>query len=127
MSTCIGVFVKTTEELEPFANAVGLLLGITFESGLNGYDEPCYVSRDGRRTVRIDRHQLEDDRDMSFERYQYEIEVQAYRVADDYESVQEQYARSIYEKLRETKKYPLMLVFDVQRKLAEYDPASEAS
>jgi hypothetical protein len=67
-------------------------------------------------------HDLETDKDMNFEDYQYQISIEG---ATNDAEVREQslydFAYTVFQKLRGLKKYNLMMTDDLQKKIAEFD------
>ncbi|HMN29523.1 MAG TPA: hypothetical protein PKE45_15340, partial [Caldilineaceae bacterium] len=68
-------------------------------------------------------HEFENDEDLNFEAYLYEIELWVFNVYAAKEREQHLAdGAAVYQALRATEKYPLLLVDDLQVKLAEYSP-----
>jgi len=73
-------------------------------------------------------HGFENDRDMHFEDYQYTMEICAIRVlrmAANQDQA-EQFASRLFEQLKATERYALLLVGDLQQKHQEHRPRSHA-
>ncbi len=123
MADNVGVFIQTDKSLEKLAEEVGCLLELKFEHQKDDYDE-WYAVRTGEGLYDIGVHGLDNDRDMNFEDYQYEVRFweNTDNSPEERERLQKVVGRKIFERLKSTKKYPLMLVFDVQHKLDEYHP-----
>jgi hypothetical protein len=98
---------------------VGDLLGFGLKPATDGWEQACYVHVDESVDIRLGYHSLDNDRDMFFERYRYQIDIHS--LQED-KVVQEQFGRSAFQKLKWTQKYALLLVYDLQVKLDEYDP-----
>ena len=122
MSSSVSVFVNASEGLDSFAKTMSNLLELPLRPDIDGYGRPCYIHRDESLEITVGTHDLENDRDILFDLYRYQIDIRSFQRD---EAAQEQYARSVFQKLKETTKYALMLVYDVQRKLDQYDPMSD--
>lgn len=127
MSWSLGIYADADEPLEEFAANVEGALAIRLERRSDAhsvwydYDDPLFY-------LMIYEHELENDRDPRFEDYRYEIALWPKRGSHP-EEVMERWrtvlAPAMFEKLKATGRYDLMLVEEVQRKLAEYHPALE--
>jgi hypothetical protein len=96
--------------LPAFTAGVARFLHGSFRPSIDGFDRPCFRLRVDSCTITIGTHSLENDRDLNFEDYPFQIEVEG----------SEAEARRIFELLRSTLKYSLLLVRDVQEKLDEF-------
>ena len=123
MSENMGIFIRTEKPLHELSKEVGELLGLKFEYQKDEYDE-WYAVRTDDGLYDIGVHELDNDRDMNFEDYPYEVRfwINRDKEPEEREKLQREVGRRIYEALKSTKKYPLMYVFDAQRKLDEYSP-----
>ena len=128
MSWSLGILVDVDESLEEFAKHVEDELAIRLERKSDAHSV-WYDYDDPRIYLVVYEHELENDRDLRFEDYRYEIALWPER-GENPERVQEQWRTELgpamFEKLKATGRYDLMLVEEVQRKLAEYHPALEA-
>jgi hypothetical protein len=123
MSRSIDIFVDSQAPLGVFVREIELLLGVKLqrrsESG-----ETWYEFRDPRIVLTIGEHDLENDRDMNFADYRYDFSVRALNVKTEEERKQwrEEFARAAFEKLKATRRYPLMMVENLGVKLDEFRP-----
>ena len=124
MLICVG----TDEDLDTFAQHLGQLLG----RPLKRVEEGDLVrwelaAPDPHVDVLVYENDFVDDKDVNFEDYQIVISVRAWRLPGsneaDWKAWREGFARTVYERLKETGRYGLMLVDGVQTKLDEFRPA----
>ena len=84
-----------------------------------------YEYRDALGVVCLwDDHELENDHGINFEDYRYELNVRPYRTTDwerDQRAGYELAAR-LFEQLKATGRYRLMLVEELQKRLQVFDP-----
>lgn len=123
MSSSMGVFVDAEIPLAELAKEVGDIFGLKFEYQKDEYDE-WYAVRTDEGLFDIMVNDAENDRDMNFEDYKYEVRFWVNRDKEpgERERLQQAVGRRMFEQLKAAKKYPLMYVFDAQRKLDEYRP-----
>lgn len=123
MSISMGVFVDTEISLEDLAKEVGELLGLKFVYQKDEYDE-WYAVRTDEGLFDIVINDAENDRDLNFEDYKYEVRFWENRdkEPEERERLRTEVGRKIFEKLKSIGKYPLMYVYDAQQKLDEYRP-----
>ncbi len=128
MSRYISVFVDSELTPEAFSHDLAAILGVHLQDVV-GEEFIFYEFADDRRWFNVGNHTLENDDDLPFEEYRYQIEVGTHGIydAEKREQVMLDFAREIYEKLKATHKYRLLLVDDVQIKLDEFVPAPQAS
>ena len=122
------VMVATDESLERFARRLSDLLGKSVNRAGEG-DDLRYELPDDQVDILVYGNELENDRDLNFEDYQHVVSVAAWtlRSATPAERVERQqgFARRVFDLLRETGRYGLMLADDVDRRLDEHRlPAS---
>jgi len=123
MSWSVDVFVNSPAPLGAFVREIEPLLGIKLQR-LSASGETWYEFRDPSIALTVGDHELENDRDMNFEDYRYQISVRAINVWD-WEKHQKRcrdFARAVFEKLKATGRYRLLLVEDIQKKLDEFHP-----
>jgi hypothetical protein len=128
MSQPLDIFVDTTMPLSDFVHELESLLGIEFEY-VSADDEVWYVFDNPEIVLTVGTHTFENDRDLRFEEYRYDIELRPlnYRTESEWRERREKYAQLVFRALQATQKYPLLLVDDLQVKLAEYSPRSESA
>jgi hypothetical protein len=129
MSVTMEIFVRFKSPIfEDFRKEMEAALGITFQfmpddNGDEYFDYYVFSSAHERITLSkaVD---YVNDRDMNFEDYQYYVGVQAtgWKYIEDRDRILSESSRSIFEKLKATGRYPLMMTYDVQRKLDEFQP-----
>jgi hypothetical protein len=93
-------------------------LGTTFVEEPSDYAQYLSVTPD--LALDLGTHEFENDRDMLFENYPYLITVR--KIGRD-ATFQADAARRIFDALKTTSRYRLLLVSDLQRKLDEHDPS----
>lgn len=126
MSWNVSVFIEADCSIETLAEEIGALLG----AKMNRYADPDEGTRfkcitpDSEITLYAD-HGLENDRDMDFEAYKYQLILWRLNT-DDREQAQTNtldLAQRIFADLRRSGKYRLMLVENAQRRLATFAPS----
>lgn len=123
MSISMGVFVDTEISLEELAKEVGELLGLKFEYQKDEYEE-WYAVRTDEGLFDVVVNDAENDRDLNFEDYKYEVRFWENRdnPPEHREKLRNEIGKGIFESLKSTGKYSLMYVYDGQQKLDEYHP-----
>ena len=124
MSKSMDIFVDTEESLTVFIHELESLLKVSFELHMRG-DEIWYEEVDNPKLVlTAGGHEFENDRDMNFEDYRYNISLRPinYKTKAEWEQIRNDAAQRIFQQLKATQKYSLMWVDDVQVKLAEFSP-----
>jgi hypothetical protein len=124
MSYTVSIFAGGGSSLERLAGDLSRLLSIELKrvADLDG-TRYTYFASDFDISV-LGEHEFVNDRDMNFEDYAYEINFRR-RGSMTPEAAQTEtlrFARSAFSKLKESRKYRLMLVEDTQKKLASFDP-----
>jgi hypothetical protein len=123
MSRPIDIFIVSKGSLEDIVKELETLLKMPGQRFSDDY-ETWYVLRDEHTQYVVGTQQYINDKDVHFEDYQYDIEVQAINIreADERTKHQEDAAYRVFNLLKQTKKYPLMLVDNLQIKLDEFHP-----
>lgn len=123
MSRPMDVFIASKESLEDFVKELETLLKTPSEHFSDEY-ETWYVLRDEHTQYIVGTQQYINDKDVHFEDYQYDIEVQAINIREweERKKHQEDATYELFNLLKQTKKYPLMLVDNLQIKLEEFHP-----
>lgn len=123
MADSINVFVDAEIPLDQMAEEVGELSGLRFEHQKDEYEE-WYAARTDDGLFTIGTHDFDGDDSMKLKDYKYEIAFWENRdkSPEEREKLQHEIGKRLFEKLKSTGKYPLVYVFDVQRKLDEYHP-----
>jgi hypothetical protein len=124
MARSIDLFVDTDAPLEDFAQELGSLLALKLEPCHDEFDT-WYEARAPKVALTVGEHDFETDRDMSFGGYRYHVSIRALNIGDGDErkEVSNTFARQVFQKLKATGKYALMLTDDLQTKLEEYRPS----
>lgn len=134
----IKIFVDSAESPEILIQKIEAALGLKFTPVLEEdeyYDSAWFFYKyvgeaDINKTLCLTMgiHEFENDRDLLFEKYKYVVGV---RVSADNNTltraVSLEYARGVFEKLRATHAYRLMMVNDdLNAKLDQFDPVFPA-
>lgn len=123
MSRSMHIFLDANCDLATLAKEIGRLLQLQWERRVDPY-ETWYEYADETKGLTLGVHEFENDQDMNFEAYRYDIELRVFHWNDpeEYEQTLTGLANTIYQKLQSIQKYPLMLVDDLQVKLGEFSP-----
>jgi hypothetical protein len=118
MSTTRDIFIKSNSSLEELAQELEKVIGVEFEFILDDTDDRNFDryqwSGEGIYAFLGTTFGFVNAGSLNLEDYQYYIDISG--------PGKEEYARMIFEKLKSTEQYSLLLVHDVQRKLDEYAP-----
>jgi hypothetical protein len=128
MAESINVFVASDLPLEAFVKEVASVLELQFRSVADQHDA-WYETRTRQGKLTIGTHELENDRDLKFDDFKFEIDFWVNRELDENsaEQVRQTSGRKIFDALKQTNKFSLMLVDDVQCKLDEFHPQQAGS
>ncbi|MFN8496108.1 MAG: hypothetical protein U0350_51425 [Caldilineaceae bacterium] len=123
MSQSLDIFVDTDESLVGFVRELESLLNIKFEMVTTDY-ETWYEFANSEIVATVGGHDFENDCDIEFENYRYDIALRPinYETAAEWQERREKYANRIFDKLKATQRYQLLLVDNLQVKLAEFSP-----
>ena len=123
MSTNIDIFVNAPVGLESFVREIETLLRIKLQLVTNNI-ETYYTFRNSQVELTVGKHEFDNDRDLNFEDYDYDISVRALNIEDEAKrkAWRESLAYDTFEKLKAEQKYDLLMVENVQIKLAEFHP-----
>ena len=121
MSDSANIFVKSCTDLENFVRELEILTGVKLLHYTDQYSE-WYGFLDQSVRITLHKHELDNDTDMNFEDYPYQIEVWG---IDDMNPVErarrrESYALSLFDKLKSLQKYDLVMWDNLETKLEEY-------
>ena len=119
MADYANIFVNAPLSLENFVKELESLLAIQCKFDSNAWEEwYVYHEHESPIWLSIGENDHDSDPDCDFEDYRYDIQV---GIRD--EKRRQDFARSVFEKLKETKRYPLLLTdYDLQYNLDEYTP-----
>jgi hypothetical protein len=122
----IDIFAESEVPLEDFVKDIEKLLEIKLQRISDG-EEIVYEFRDPRVVFTVGTHDLANDREMNFEDYRYHLSARALNISTEEERKKwrDEFARVIFQKLKTTQNYHLMLVEDIQVKLAEFHPEAD--
>jgi hypothetical protein len=131
MTWSINLFIDTPVSIDDLSKELDLLLGISLSkdrSDINSTlpgDMYTYSQHYCFLTL-VNEHGLENDRDMNFEDFAYELDVSVLTGQHPELSRQKclEFASAAFNKLKETRKYKLMLTMDVQSRIDYFDPDS---
>ena len=125
-SETVSIFVDRPDPVEQLVARVEPVLSVQFQRPANGSDAR-FEARTADAVITIDRHEFENDRDLTFEDYSYEIEFRPLR--DQFYSLHEArtqaYAREVFVGLQTVLNCSMMLVNNLQRKVAEFTPPAD--
>jgi len=122
------IFLAASDPLEQIVDQIAAVTRVPFHP-CTAADAHCYEARTPSARVTIfGDHGFENDRDMPFADYPYAIEIRAIRDRHLATNVEQtaQWATRLFEQLKATERYHLLLVWDVQQKLQEHHPRSRA-
>ena len=123
MTKSIDIFVDSRTPLEDFVNKLESLLGITLRRAHDNGDI-WYEFKDQHIVLTVGTHEYENSYNINFQDYPYDIEVRALNIQTEEERKKwrDDFARSVFKKLKETNSYHLMMIENLGVKLEEFDP-----
>lgn len=123
MARRLHIFVDSELNLEDFAKRVSELSGLELQLVADQY-ERWYEAQTPQFLLDLGDHSFDNDKDMNFENYRYDIRIKPLNITkeEDWQKSLETIVCPIYEKLKATDQYSLMLVDDLQAKLDEFKP-----
>ena len=123
MARSMDIFVGLEVPIKIFVKEIETVLGIKLQRISDG-DEVCYEFQNAHIIFTVGMHNFVNDRDMNFEDYHYHLSVLAPNIGDgaDPKKWRDEFARKVFQKLKAGRRYPLMLVEDVQVKLETFCP-----
>jgi len=118
MAEYANILVNAQMPLEDFVRELESLLAIRFQFASDSWEE-WYEYRGPQIDLWVGMSDYDSHDGFNFEDYRYDIQVGG--THDD--KRRQDFARSVFEKLKETKRYPLLLTdYDLQHDLDEYTP-----
>ncbi|MDQ3249372.1 MAG: hypothetical protein M3Q45_09210 [Chloroflexota bacterium] len=119
----MDIFVDANEPLTVLICELEAILNIKFQLRARE-DETWYEHSSPNLVLTVGQHEFENDRDIPFENYQYNIALWPinYATEAEWHKLRNDAAQRIFQQLKATHKYRLLLVDDVQVKLAEFSP-----
>jgi hypothetical protein len=111
MSSSIQVFIDTSISLNQLVEELSVILNLEFEFQKDEFEE-WFFFRDKRGLFTFGTHDYENDRNMFFENYKYEISFweNPDNSAVETELSQSEAGRMLFDKIKETQKYPIDLM-----------------
>ncbi len=124
MSWNIAIFVAGASSQDALAREVSHLLDINLECAADGANVLYKCLGSDFELLLYEDHDMENDRDMNFEDYMYEVSFWRLNLPDREKAQANtlRFAWFAFNKLKEAGQYSLMLVENTQRKLAEFNP-----
>ncbi|WP_143308555.1 hypothetical protein [Candidatus Entotheonella palauensis] len=118
MARTRDIFIASGLPMEIFTKEVALLLDIELQLQ-SDREEMFSEFRDQHIVLTLGTHEMENDREMHFEDYRYHISIRALNIKNEQQRTKwcQEFADTVYKKLKATRKYPLMLV-DMSRFLS---------
>lgn len=123
MSRTLDIFVDFPQGLEHLIKELEFILALKFELISDGTDN-WYEFHNSTITLTVGNHDFENDRDIKFEEYPYNLSIRALNISNelDRNKWRDEFASYVLHKLKATESYRLMLVDDLQVKLEEFAP-----
>lgn len=126
MSQNVEVFVRTEQQIGPFVRDLERQLGIKFTLLRDQGNESYYEYRNEQVWIGVtSTWGFENDQDLNLADYHYYLSIGIVRRLGDPQQFmreRDQFARWMFEQLKATDQYALLMVFDMQHKLDEFDP-----
>ena len=123
MSRTLDIFVDFPQGIEHLIKELEFILALKFELISDGTDN-WYEFRNSTITLTVGKHDFENDRDINFEEYPYNLSIRGLNISNELERKKwrDDFASYVLHKLKATERYHLMLVDDLQVKLEEFAP-----
>ncbi len=123
MSRTLDIFVDFPQKIEYLIKELELILALKFELLSDGTDN-WYEFRNSTITLTIGKHDFENDHDIKFEEYPYNLSIRALNISTEFDRQNwcNDFASYVFQKLKSTERYRLMLVDDLQVQLEEFVP-----
>jgi len=123
MSRTLDIFVDFPQGLEHLIKELEFILALKFELISDGTDN-WYEFHNSTITLTVGNHDFENDKDIKFEEYPYNLSIRALNISNelDRQKWRDDFASYVFQKLKATESYRLMLVDDLQVKLEEFAP-----
>lgn len=123
MSRTLDIFVDFPQKIEYLIKELELILALKFELISDGTDN-WYEFSNSTITLTVGKHDFENDQDINFEEYHYNLSIRSLNISNelDRQKWRNDFASYVFQKLKATERYRLMLVDDLQVKLEEFAP-----
>lgn len=125
MAETVDIFIQTDLAYEDLVRAIERQLGITFIYVPDAHGPYYAYLNDQVQVLVLDGMGFDNDRDMHFADYQYFVSVGFVRRRGDIEQFlreRDQFARFVFEKLKATGRFGLLMTLEMQLKLDEFHP-----
>jgi hypothetical protein len=118
----VALYIEGAPSLNALAAEVSILSGLSFERTI---EENCATYRYSERDFTLilgEDHGMENDRDLNFEDYTYDINLRRHNVGDREQAQANtlKFAKNLFAKLKDAGRYRLMLVENCQKKLDSF-------
>jgi len=123
MSQSMDIFVDADEPITTFVLELESLLDVKFQ--LRTREGEIWYEYDSSKLVlTVGEHEFENDGGLNFEDYRYNIALWPinYKTEAEWHKTRNDAAYRIFQQLKAVQKYHLLLVDDVQVRLAEFSP-----
>ena len=123
MSRTLDIFLEFPQEIEQLVKELEFILAIKFDLFSDGTDN-WYEFRNSTISLTLGKHDFENDRNIKFEEYPYNLSIRALNISNELERQKwcDDLASYVFQKLKATERYRLMLVDDLQVQLEEFAP-----
>ncbi|MEG4334486.1 hypothetical protein QUB40_21470 [Microcoleus sp. AT9_A2] len=123
MSRTLDIFVDFPQEIEHLIKELEFILALKLERVSDGIDH-WYEFRNSTISLTVGKHDFENDKELNFEEYHYNLSIRAPNISNelDRKKWRDEFASYVFQKLKATERYRLMLVDDLQVKLEEFAP-----
>ncbi|HBK96192.1 MAG TPA: hypothetical protein DD001_02110 [Microcoleaceae bacterium UBA10368] len=123
MSRTLDIFLDFPQGLEHLIKELELILALKFEL-ISDVTDNWYEFHNSIITLTVGKHDFENDKDINFEEYPYNLSIRALNISNeiDRKKWRDDFASYVFQKLKATERYRLMLVDDLQVKLEEFAP-----
>ncbi|HBW57162.1 MAG TPA: hypothetical protein DEF27_04910 [Oscillatoriales bacterium UBA8482] len=123
MSRTLDIFVDFPQEIDHLIKELELILALKFELVSDGTDN-WYEFRNSTITLTIGKHDFENDQDIKFEEYPYNLSIRSLNISTEFyrQNWCNDFASYVFQKLKATERYRLMLVDDLQVQLEKFVP-----
>lgn len=127
MARSMDIFVEADVPIQVFVKEVEMLLGIKLQRISDG-EEVYYEFQNSPIIFTVGMHEFVNDRGMNFEDYRYHLSVWGLNIGDGAapQKSRDEFARFIFQKLKASQRYRLMLVEDIQVKLEVFQQPMSA-
>ncbi|MEG4960915.1 MULTISPECIES: hypothetical protein [unclassified Microcoleus] len=123
MSRTLDIFVDFPQDIEHLIKELEFILALKLELVSDGIDN-WYEFRNSTITLTVGKHDFENDKELTFEEYPYNLSIRALNISNELERQKwcDDFASYVFQKLKATERYRLMLVDDLQVQLEEFAP-----